>query len=76
MKLIGTISLCLLSLVGFTQIPAGYYDSAAGLTGDQLKSALHNIIDNHTEKSYGDVRYILDESDQDPNNSSNVYNIF
>jgi len=36
----------------YSQIPAGYYDDAEGLTGDDLRSALHDIIDNHTSKSY------------------------
>ncbi len=34
------------------QIPAGYYDNANGLSGAALKTALHNIIDDHTVKSY------------------------
>lgn len=76
MKTIQTIIFCLISILGFTQIPPGYYDSAIGLTGDQLKGELHNIIDNHIEKSYGDARYILDESDRDPNNASNVLTIY
>lgn len=62
--------------VGFSQIPAGYYDSAQGLEGDALKQALYDIIKNHTEKSYGDARYILDETDRDPNNSANVRVIY
>ncbi|MFH1219358.1 MAG: endonuclease [Candidatus Eisenbacteria bacterium] len=33
-------------------IPAGYYDSAEGLFGDDLKAALHNIIKNHTVYGY------------------------
>ncbi|MCK4716471.1 MAG: endonuclease [Candidatus Marinimicrobia bacterium] len=53
-------------------IPAGYYDDAEGKVGAELKAALHNIINGHTEKSYGDARYILDETDQDPDNSNNV----
>ena len=36
----------------FAQPPAGYYDSAAGLTGKSLQQALHNIIDNHTARTY------------------------
>lgn len=66
----------LLTSVGFAQIPAGYYDSAQGLEGDALKQALYDIIKNHTEKSYGDARYILDETDRDPNNSANVRVIY
>ncbi|MDX2413765.1 MAG: endonuclease [Bacteroidales bacterium] len=32
--------------------PAGYYDSASGLTGTELQQALHNIIDGHTVLTY------------------------
>lgn len=57
----------------FSQIPAGYYDSANGLSGETLKNALHNIIKNHTECSYDDLRdFILENTDKDPNNSNNV----
>ena len=35
--------------------PAGYYDSADGLTGSALQQALHNIIDNHTSVTYDDL---------------------
>ena len=57
----------------FAQIPTGYYDNAQGLTGEQLREALHNIIDNHEEFSYNDLRdFILKNTDEDPNNSNNV----
>ncbi len=36
----------------FAQAPAGYYNSANGLSGTALQSALHDIIDNHTVKTY------------------------
>ena len=55
------------------QIPAGYYDGTEGLYGAQLKAVLHNIIDNHDEPSYNDLRdFILKESDEDPQNPNNV----
>jgi endonuclease I len=38
--------------ITFAQIPAGYYNSAQGLTGAPLKLALHNIIKNHNSVSY------------------------
>jgi len=61
------------SLQIFAQIPAGYYDDAEGLTGDALKAQLHQIIKNHTEYSYNDLRdFILKNADEDPNNSNNV----
>ncbi|OQX81702.1 MAG: ribonuclease, partial [Bacteroidetes bacterium 4484_249] len=66
-------TLVFLLSTGFSQIPPGYYDSAEGLSGDALKTALHNIIDNHTEYSYNDLRdFILKNTDEDPNNSNNI----
>lgn len=57
----------------YGQIPPGYYNSAEGLTGQQLKTALHNIIDDHDEYSYNNLRdFILKNTDEDPNNSNNV----
>ena len=35
--------------------PANYYDSANGLTGNQLKVALHNIIKGHASISYAQL---------------------
>ncbi|QYJ02723.1 endonuclease [Nocardioides panacisoli] len=56
--------------------PAGYYDSAAGLSGTALKGALHDIIDDHTEVSYSTVWAALRETDEDPGNSSNVVELY
>lgn len=39
----------------YAQIPAGYYDSAAGLNGFPLKTALYNIIKDHTVVSYSNL---------------------
>lgn len=46
----GLAGLMLLSTCA--QPPAGYYDSAEGLSGQALRIALHNIIDDHTALSY------------------------
>ncbi len=55
------------------QIPAGYYDDAIGLQGEELKQSLHEIINDHEIFSYNDLRdFILRETDEDPNNSNNV----
>ena len=37
------------------QPPANYYNNANGLTGIQLKAALHNIIKGHTKISYTQI---------------------
>ena len=45
-----------LSLAVFaTAQPANYYNSANGLTGNQLKVALHNIIKGHSSVSYSQL---------------------
>jgi len=61
-------------------LPAGYYDSAVGETGNELKSALHEIINNHHVIPYSsssfDTQDAMEVIDQDPNNSSNVILIY
>jgi len=67
-----------LVIIGSTksQIPTGYYSTAEGLTEDNLKTALYNIIKGHTEYPYTsdntDVWDILKESDKDTINPDNV----
>jgi endonuclease I len=76
--------LSVISLFFFTaisaQVPNGYYDSAKNLSDENLKSALNQIIDNHTEYTYTsssiDVWDILKETDRDPNNAENVILIY
>jgi len=47
--------------------PAGYYSSAAGLTGTSLRSALHNIIDNHNSLSYNSLWTYFEDTDKKSN---------
>ena len=61
----------LISSIALAEIPAGYYNNADGLSGEALKTALHNIIDGHTTFSYDDLWTTLVETDEDPDNSSN-----
>ena len=49
-----------------------YYRTAAGKTGNTLKTELHNIIDHHTELSYSSVWEALKKTDEDPANANNV----
>jgi len=53
-----------------------YYSSCFGLSGLDLKQELHNIISNHTPYSYSAVKDILRESDEDPNNESNIILVY
>lgn len=48
--------LLLIPFLGFAQIPAGYYDGTAGLTGYALKTKLHEIISaKHYAYNYSNV---------------------
>ncbi|MCX6304218.1 MAG: endonuclease [Bacteroidetes bacterium] len=51
----------------FSQIPAGYYDPAAGKTGVPLQAALHNIIKGHTVISYAGLWTAYYTTDDKPN---------
>ncbi len=54
-----------------------YYDDAEGLTGEQLLAALRTIINTgFIGVSYDDARYILDETDADPDNPGNVILVY
>lgn len=49
------------------QPPAGYYNSAQGLTGTNLQQALHNIIKNHNDISYSALWDAFENTDKKPN---------
>ena len=64
---------CLSVLSLSAQIPPGYYDGTEGLYGSSLKAVLHDIIDDHDEPTYDDLRdFILPKSDEDPQNADNI----
>jgi len=65
------------STLGLSAPPPGYYDGTAGLSGQALRTALHNLIKNHTVLPYTsssttDTRAALKILDEDPNNTNNV----
>lgn len=54
-RTITLISVLVLSILAFGQPPAGYYDSAQGLYGQNLKMALYNIIKFHSSVTYSQL---------------------
>ncbi len=60
--------------------PPGYYVTAEGQSGQALRSALHQIINDHRVIPYSggatDVTAALKILDQDPNNTNNVILIY
>jgi len=53
-----------------------YYNSIQQLTGESLENALHDILKEHNEFSYSSAKQILKDSDQDPNNNSNIMLVY
>ena len=56
--------------------PTGYYNGTEGLAGDELKTALNGIIDDHVEFSYFAAKTIFKLSDADPENPANVIQVY
>ncbi len=48
------------------QNPNGYYNSASGKKKEQLKTALHQIVRNHTVLDYGSLWTVFRQTDQRP----------
>ena len=62
--------------INYAQIPQGYYDDAESLTGESLKTVLHQIIKDHVKFPYSssntDTWDILKEADKDTANPDHV----
>lgn len=56
--------------------PTGYYNGTEDLTGDELKTALNEIISGHVQYSYFASKTIFKLSDVDPENPDNVILIY
>lgn len=59
------VSVCLLPTMTNAQAPSGYYNTATG-TGYALKTQLHNIINDHTVRSYSSLWTYYGDTDIDP----------
>jgi len=59
-------SLIICVSLAFSQIPSGYYDSANGLYGTALQTALHNIIKGQTVVTYQSLWYYFESTDKKP----------
>jgi endonuclease I len=58
--------LVFLAISAYGQVPPGYYDSAEGLSGQQLRTALHDIIDDHQAQSYSSLWTWFQTTDDRP----------
>lgn len=55
-----------LTIAAYSQAPDGYYSSASGKNKAALKTALYEIVHNHTEKSYNDLWTAFMTTDKRP----------
>ncbi len=54
-----------------------YYESVEGLWGEELINGLRAILwEDLNYETYGEARYILQETDQDPDNPDNVIQLY
>jgi endonuclease I len=72
----GSISGSIIFTLAYEEVPADYYSGIEESEGEELKLALHEIIREHREYSYGDVWDILKETDIDTQNTSRVIGIY
>lgn len=80
-KIIIGLSVALLLPAGaFATPPPGYYATVDTSSATALRTSLHLIIDDHTRFPYTssstDTWNILEAADQDPNNASNVLDVY
>ncbi|MEO8587919.1 MAG: endonuclease [Flavobacteriales bacterium] len=68
------LAVLLLPALAQAQPPPGYYDPAAGLYGEELRTALYNIISPHTVVSYSALWNAFEDIDRKPN--SKVWDIY
>ena len=60
------IALFFAPALSLAQPPAGYYDAAQGLSGQAMKQALHDIIDDHAWLQYGGLWTAFQTTDVRP----------
>lgn len=73
-----TITILILLALSFHGVAqqTGYYNGADGKSGEELKTALYNIIKGHDTYEYYSSSTVFEESDQDPNNPDNVILVY
>lgn len=76
MKKFSLLILTILCLSTIFAQQTGYYNGTDGKSGEDLKTALNNIIKGHTPYSYFFSKEIFKLSDADPENPNNVIQVY
>jgi endonuclease I len=73
-------TLAFVSLPAAADPPVGYYDTVDDSSAANLRATLHEVIDDHTRYPYTstatDTWDILEQADEDPNNASNILDVY
>jgi endonuclease I len=83
-QLAGCVGSVAMIVVGASMVAAapatGYYDTVDLTSASALRDTVHDIIKDHTRYPYTssatDTWDILDDADEDPNNSSNILDLY
>ena len=68
--------LAMASLCATASIPAGYYSSLDGKSGQALKDAIHELVQQHTTFSYGSLWIYFAATDCRPEDKSKVWDMY
>jgi endonuclease I len=74
-KLSLLVIVLMISVMSFGQ-QSGYYNGTSDKDGEELKTALHDIIKDHSPYAYRFSKYIFQLSDMDPENAANVILVY
>ncbi|MCB1181902.1 endonuclease [bacterium] len=73
-------ALMVTGVVALADAPAGYYDTVDASNALNLRSTLHDVIDDHTKIPYTatstDTWDVLEAADEDPNDSSRILDLY
>jgi len=70
------VATALLALTASAEIPAGYYNSLDGLSGQALKDAIHNLTLKHTVFTYSSIWGYFRYTDARADDASKVWDMY
>lgn len=75
-RLVALAAIIMAWIGGSANIPAGYYDSLEGKSGEALKNAIHELTLRHTILSYNSLWNYFPETDCYPDNPNKVWDMY
>lgn len=66
----------IVALSASATVPVGYYNSINGKRGQELKTAVHELLKKHTVVTYSSLWYHFPSTDSYPDNPSRVWDMY